>query len=431
MRADLVVSGGLILTMDERGTCLRGEIAIRGGTILAMGEALAGLEAEERLDASGCLVIPGLVNGHTHAAMTCFRGVADDLPLERWLAEHIFPLERRCVDEELVYWGSRLACLEMVRGGVTAFADMYFFEDQVAWAAQEVGLRALLGEGLLAVPSPAAPDPREALRRAEGFVDRWIGHRLVRPSVDPHAVYTCSDELLRRASEVARRWGVPLVIHLQETRAEMAEARRRWGCSPLQYLERLGVLEGEVVACHLVHLEEGDLELAARRGVRVIHCPESNAKLAAGVAPVPEMLRRGLVVGLGTDGPASNNDLDLFGEMGFAAKLHKAVRGDPTVLPARQVLEMATRQGARALGLPGGVIEVGGVADLVVVELGAPHAVPLHDPYSHLVYAAKAADVRDVIVDGRVVMRNRRVLTVDEAETLERVQRLAARVQRS
>jgi len=426
-----VVSGGLILTMDEQGTCLRGEIAIREGKIVALGEALAGVETAERLDASGCLVIPGLVDGHTHAAMACFRGVADDLPLERWLTEHIFPLERRCVDEELVYWGSRLACLEMVRGGITAFADMYFFEDQVAWAAQEVGLRALLGEGLLAGPSPAAQGPQEALQRAEAFIDRWSGHQLVHPSVDPHAVYSCSEELLRQASEMARRWGVPLVIHLQETRQEVAGARDRWGCTPLQYLERLGTLEGEVVACHFVHVEEADLELAARRDLRVIHCPESNAKLAAGVAPVPEMLEWGLVVGLGTDGPASNNDLDLFGEMNFAAKLHKVVRGDPTVLPARQVLEMATRQGAQALGLPGGVIEVGGAADLVVVELGAPHATPLHDPYSHLVYAAKAADVRDVIVNGRLVVRNHQVLTVDEAETLERVRRLAARAQRS
>jgi 5-methylthioadenosine/S-adenosylhomocysteine deaminase len=352
--------------------------------------------------------------------MTLFRGLADDLPLQNWLEEHIFPAEGKWVNGEFVYWGTLLACAEMVRSGTTTFCDGYFFEDRAARAALQSGMRGLVAQGILDFPTPDSPSPDESIKRIKGFIQDYSASDLIKPAIFAHTAYTCSPNLLQECRSLADRYGVPLITHLSESRDEVEEVMKKYGRRPLDHLENIGLLSSPLIACHCVWLTEEEMDLLARREVRVVHNPESNMKLASGVAPVPDLLARGVTVGLGTDGCASNNNLDLFQEMDSAAKLHKVHRLDPTVMPSQTVLEMATLGGARVLGMEKeiGSLEAGKKADVIVLELNRPHLQPVYNLVSHLVYSATGADVRDVIIDGKMVMENRKLLTLDEEEIL-------------
>lgn len=435
--ADFVISGGIVLVMDEKNTILpNGAVAIDGPDIAAVGTAEnIALEFRGRrvIDARGSLVMPGLINGHTHAAMTCFRGIADDLTLMDWLNKYIFPAEAKNVNPELAYWGTRLACAEMIRSGTTTFCDMYIFEDDTARAAREAGMRCLLGEVLFDFPSPNFQTPAEGLAYTERLLQQWADDPLVQIIVEPHALYTCSPALLKDAKKLADRYGAPLGVHLLENLAEKQQLEDRFGGKTVSFLNDIGYLDDRFIAFHGVHLDEEDMTILAGQGCKVVHNPESNMKLASGVAPVPEMLKHGITVGLGTDGCASNNNLDIFQEMDTAAKLHKVHRLDPTVMNAETVLRMATCEGAKALGMGQlvGCLKTGMKADLIVLGLNKPHLTPLYHPCSHLVYAANGADVDTVFINGRLVMENRKLLTIDENEAMNRVRALALCVKQS
>ncbi|MGE5277468.1 MAG: amidohydrolase, partial [Acidobacteriota bacterium] len=392
-------------------------------------------------DARGKIVMPGLVNTHTHAAMTLLRGVADDMPLDRWLREKIFPAEAKNVSPEFVYEGTLLAALEMIRGGTTTFADMYYFEDDAARAVEKAGLRGVLGETWLDFPVPDHKDLAESLSYTEGFVRRWKGRARVVPAVAPHSSYTCSKETLLAARDFAVRHGIPILTHLAETAKEREDALAKWGKSPVAYEEEIGFFEGTgpgtgvpVVAAHCVAVDEADRAILKRRGVAVSHNPESNMKLASGIAPVAAMAKEGLLWALGTDGPAgSNNDLSMMEAMDFAGKLAKVSTGDPTVLPAADLVAAATRSGAAALGLADrlGSIEPGKRADLIALDVRNPHVEPFTDLDSTLVYSAKASDVTDVWVEGRRLLDNRRFTTLDEKAILESAARWRRKIEAS
>ncbi len=432
MGNDILLTNALLLPMadglPEKIDC--GFVAISGGRITALGamsDLSADISGRRVIDAAGKLIMPGLINAHNHAAMTLFRGLADDLPLMAWLHEHIFPAEARFVNEEMVYWCTKLAAAEMLMGGTTTVADGYFHEDAAAQAFVESGMRAVAAQGVIDFPAPGVPDPARNIEVAEEYIGKWRGQsQRLTPAVFCHSPYTCSPETVRRAKELARRRDVPFFIHLAETRDEVLQIRERENASPVQYLARLGVLDARTVAVHCVWLDKEDLDILQRTGAAAVTCPESNMKLASGIAPVKEMLDRGMVLGLGTDGCASNNDLDLFREMDMCAKLYKVHHQDPTVLPAMQVLEMATLGGARALGLDhlAGSLEPGKCADLIVIDLRSPRLTPFHNT-SLLVYAAAAADVETVIIDGELVMEDRKLLTFDAVEAMEQVAALA------
>ncbi len=420
----------------DRRLIADGAIAIDGGRIVAVA---ASAEIADRyrgrttLDATGTLVIPGLINAHTHAPMVLFRGIADDLALMDWLQKNIFPAERANVTAGFVKAGTRLAALEMIRSGTTTFADMYYYEDQVAEAAKEAGLRVVAGETLIEFPAPDNKSIPEALAYTERFLVRWKDDPLVIAAVAPHSPYLASPETLRAARALADRFGAPILTHVSESKDEQQQIRERYGKTPTEHLRDVGLLRKGVLGAHGVWLTPSDRSLLKTAGAGIAHCPQSNMKLASGTAPVRDMLAEGLALGLGTDGAASNNDLDMFEEMLSAALLAKQATGDPTAAPAAAVLEMATLGGARSLGLEDriGSLEPGKRADLVVVSLSAPRLHPVYDPISHLVYAAKGADVRDVVVQGRLIMRNRRVLTLDERAVLAEAGRLRDQVLRS
>lgn len=436
MPVDYLFRAAYVVTLDEHHRVLApGAVAVEGDTIVAVGspsEVAAGYRATRLLDYPQGLILPGLINAHTHAAMSLFRGLADDLPLEDWLNSHIFPAERH-LDREVVYWGTKLAVAEMLLSGTTCFCDMYLFADAVARAAAETGIRAVVGEVLYDFPSPNYGPPAEGLRFSEALCRSYAGHPRVRVAIMPHAIYTCSPDLLGEAGELAARLNTLLVTHVAETAKEVAYSRTAFGLTPVQHLHRLGLLGPRLLADHCVVLTDEDLELLAASGTGVAHCPESNMKLASGVAPVTAMLRRGIPVGLGTDGCASNNNLDLFQEMDTAAKLQKVHLLDPTALPALQALSLATTGGASVLGLSGrvGRLAPGFKADLIVLDLDQPHLTPIYDPFSHLVYAARGSDVTTVLVDGRLLVEDRRLLAFDLEETLARARELAQRVRQN
>jgi 5-methylthioadenosine/S-adenosylhomocysteine deaminase len=436
MTYDQLIYNALLLTLEPNSQPLfQGYVAIRGAKIAAVGQA-AGMQnlptATKLWNAGGSLVLPGLVNCHCHAAMTLFRGLADDLPLDQWLHQHIFPAEARWVDFDFVYNGARLAAAEMIRGGVTTVADAYFWETGARQAFAEAGLRAVVAQGVIDFPAPGVPEATDNLKVAQEFIDsgRNSGSQLITSTLFCHSPYTCGASTLQGAKAITRAHNLPFFIHLAETRQEVEQLRHQTGLSPVAYLDNLGLLDEKTVAVHAVWVDEADRQILADRGVRLCHCPESNLKLASGISPVADLLDRGLVVGLGTDGAASNNDLNLLGEMSLAARLHKLAGLDPTVLPARQVVEMATLGGARALGLEEvtGSLTMGKDADLIVVELKQPHLTPLYDPYSHLVYAAGPADVRQVMVQGHWLMRNRQLLTLDWGAIKERARRWGRKI---
>jgi 5-methylthioadenosine/S-adenosylhomocysteine deaminase len=428
---DLLIKNGIILTMDRDGSIVNpGYVAVKGDRIEGIGTGdVKSAGAKKVIDAKGGLVLPGLINGHTHAAMTLFRGLADDLPLMEWLNNYIFPAESR-MDADFVYVGTLLACAEMILSGTTTFCDMYLFEDEVARAAQEAGMRCLVGEVLYDFPSPNYGPIDAGLDYTESLIHKWRDHPLVSIAVEPHAVYTCSPELLTAANELALKHGVPLIIHVAETASEIEVVREKYGKRPFEHLESLGILGPHFIADHCVHLDASEMERIAGHDVKVVNNPESNMKLASGVSPVSQLLARGITVALGTDGCASNNNLDLFAEMDTAAKLHKVRTMDPTVLDALTVLRMATNHGARALGYGKsiGVLETGQKADIIIVDTWKPHLTPMYNPYSHLVYAAKGHDVSHSIINGRLIMEDRHLLTLDLQEVMSRAREKAETV---
>ena len=433
-QTDVVFYNGPVLTMTEPEPLIRsGFLAVNDGRIAGLGTydpaAPPPWQAREEVDLRGNLLMPGLINAHTHAAMTIFRGLADDRPLKEWLENYIFPVEKE-LSFDWVYWGTKLACLEMISAGTTTFCDMYLFEQAVAQAADEAGLRALVGEVLYDFPSPNYGPPDKGLAYTRELIERWRGHDRVSIAVEPHAPYTCSPELLKQCHLLAREYDVPLIIHLAETAGEVEEIRARYGTTPVAHLDGLGLLGPDLLAVHLVHVEPSELDRIAAAEVKVLHNPESNMKLASGTAPIPAMLRRGVTVGLGTDGCASNNNLDLFQEMDSAAKLIKLTHDDPTAVPARTVVEMATVRGARALRLDSvtGSLEPGKDADLIVIDFHQPHLTPVYDYFSHLVYCARGADVLSTMVRGRWLMRDRTVLTLDQEEVYAHLAPIAAGV---
>ena len=431
-KADLIVAGGLILTMDKAGRRFeKGSVIVADGRITAVGPAETAQEyqAAKTLDASNGLILPGLINSHTHAAMTLFRGLADDLPLMTWLEEHIFPAEAK-LDAELVATGTRLACAEMIRGGTTCLCDMYLWEDTVARVIDEVGLRAIVGEVLYDFPSPHYGQPASGLDFTRDLMAHYRDHARISVMAMPHALYTCSPDLLAQAFDLARDAGAGVHLHLSENAGEVAQVKKTYGSRPVGHLDGLGLLGSDLLAAHAVMLTGEEVDLLAAKGVRVAHCPESNMKLASGNAPLPELIEAGVRVGLGTDGAASNNDLSLLGEMRSCALIHKAVRLDPTVADAATVLGLATSQAGRALGLSEeiGSLEPGKRADLIVIDLDQPHLTPIYNPISHLVYTALPSDVRHSVVEGRVLMADRELLTIDLAALAAEVREAAARI---
>ena len=431
---DLVVAGGVVLTADQDWNMYDpGAVAVDRGAIVGLGpreEIEKAYRGRQQIDASGRLVMPGLINAHTHAPMTLFRGIADDLPLETWLYDYIWPAEAKWVGPDFVRLGTQLAAAEMIRSGTVLFCDMYFFEDDIAEACKEAGLRVVIGEGLVDFPNPDYKTPEEGLERNEYLLHKWGNDSLVVPSIQPHSPYAASSSLMQAGKELADRYGVPYLLHVSETQSEVQESIEKHGRTPIGRLADLGVLGPTTVAIHGVHLTDEDIELLAQYDAGVVHCPESQLKLASGFTPVPKLLEAGVTVGLGTDGAASNNDLDMFGEMGTAAKVHKMIAGDPTVVHARQALSMATLEAARVLGLEDrlGSLEVGKRGDIIVLDLDVPHMVPMYNVTSHLVYAAHSSDVRTVIIDGRVVMRDRELLTLDEEEIFVQAREMAREI---
>jgi 5-methylthioadenosine/S-adenosylhomocysteine deaminase len=420
---DIVIQNGMILTFNTDMTVIgNGYIAIQGDSIHSIGTGSPpAVIASKTIDAKGGIVMPGLINGHTHAAMTLFRGLADDLPLMEWLTGYIFPAESR-MDGDFVYTGSLLACAEMILSGTTTFCDMYLFENEVAEAAAESGMRCLIGEVLYDFPSPNYGSIEKGFAYTEHLIRKWQDHPLISIAVEAHALYTCSPDLLKTAHTIARRHGVPFILHVAETLTELADIHKRYGKKPFEHLESLGILGPDVIADHCVHLDDSEIERIVNHRVNVVTNPESNMKLASGIAPVSRLISAGVVVGLGTDGCASNNNLDMFLEMDSAAKLQKIALTDPTTLDAVTVLKMATCNGAKVLGFGDitGSIEPGKKADIIIVDTHKPHLTPMYNPYSHLVYAAGGADVRHSIINGRLVMEDRRLLTLNLAHILSR-----------
>ena len=437
-QADLIIRGGLILTMDPgRKIYDEGSVAVKGDAILAVGtqaEIDSKYAATKQIDATGKLVVPGFVNGHTHVPMTLFRGLHDDVTLDDWLRKYIFPAEAKNVNEEFVRWGTRLAAAEQIRAGVTTFADMYYFEDAVAEETKAAGMRGVLGETFIDFPAPDNKTEAEMLSYTERFLKKWQGDPLIHAAPAPHSIYTCSQKTLQDAAALARKYHAPILIHVAEMKKEWDDSLKQNGMSPVQYLEKAGVLGPEVVAAHCIFVDTADRKTLAERHVGCVHNPSSNMMLASGVSPVPEMRAAGVAVGLGTDGPAgSNNDLDIMEEMDLAAKLAKIMKVDPLALNAKAVVEMATIDGARALHMEKeiGSLEAGKKADMVVLSLDHTNEVPMYDVYAQLAYAIKANDVETVVIAGREVMRDHKLLTVNEAAAVAKAREYGKSVAKS
>ena len=420
----LVITGATIVTMDAGGRVFSpGAVAVDGRDIVGVGgveSVKAQFSGRETIDGSGQVVIPGLINTHTHAPMVLYRGLADDLALMEWLQKYIFPAEAKTVSPEFVRAGTRLAALEMIQSGTTAYADMYYYEEEIAAATKEAGIRGVLGQTIIQFPVPDAKTPSEGIARATSFLQTWKGDELIVPAIAPHAMYTLDAATLKAIRAVADRERAPVIIHLAETQDEVKISREKYNATPVQYLESIAFWGPRTIAAHGVRLSPADIRLLARRHVGVSHNPESNMKLASGAAPVVELRKAGVAVGLGTDGAASNNDLDMFEAMRQAAFLAKHATGDPRAIPATTALQMATIEGARVLGMDReiGSLEAGKRADLAIVAMSAARQTPLYDPISHLVYTSRGDDVRTLVVNGKIVMRDRRVLTLDEASVL-------------
>lgn len=424
--ADLLVSNGIVLTMDSIGTQIKnGAVAIQGEKIVAVGEVdeFLSWDISQTIDACEGIIMPGLVNTHTHLPMSLFKGLADDLPLQVWLNEHIFPAEGKYITSESVRIGTRLSCAEMLLSGTTTCCDGYFFEDEIAETVKACGMRSVLGQGVIDFPAPGMPDPKNNISSAIAFMDKWqAAVPTINPSIFCHSPNTCSTQTLKKAKAAANDRALLFQIHAAETKSEWNQVWSQHRASPIEYLDRIGVLDQNTLLVHAVWVDDDDIDIIAKRGAKVSHNPESNMKLASGIAPVPGLLKANITVGIGTDGCASNNNLDLFSEMDITAKLHKVNTLDPTVMDAQTVVQMATTGGAAAIGLDRqiGSLEPEKEADLIVIDTKNPRLTPLYNPISQVVYAAFGSDVRDVIVAGRMIVRNHKLLTIDLEDLLER-----------
>lgn len=433
-KVDYIVCAEYILLMDEQFTVINeGAVAVKDGKIEAIGRCEDIIRAYNAADISAGknrAIIPGLINTHTHAAMVYFRGLADDLPLKEWLENHIWPAEAKWLSPEFISDAVELACLEMLKAGVTTYNDMYFFGDAAGAATKRMGMRAVLGVGILDFPTAAAKTTDEYFEKAELFVKNWNKDELITPCIAPHAVYTCGPETLKRARSLADKYALPIHIHLSETQWEVNEIKTRYGRTPVRHLEALDFLDNRVMAAHCVWLDDEEIEIMAEKRVGVSHCVESNLKLASGIAPVTKMLKAGIKVTFGTDGAASNNDLSILSEISTAAKLHKAIANDPTALASRTALLMATRWAAESLGLgeTTGSLEKGKAADLVVINLDKPHLTPIYDIYSHIVYSVMASDVETVFVNGKVLVDKGKLNSLDEAGIMEKARQWGRRI---
>src|SRR4051794_26074343 len=431
---DLIVYNATVVTMDGGSRVLpRGAVAISGRDIVAVdpAEAIASrYTAKDTYDAGGQVVMPGLINTHTHAPMVLYRGLADDLALMDWLQKYIFPGEAKTVSPEFVRAGTRLAALEMIQSGTTTYTDMYYFEEEIARATRAAGLRGVLGQTIIQFPVPDAKTPQEGIARAERFIEEFAADDLITPAIAPHAMYTLDRATLQAIRAMADREHAQVIIHLAETEDEVRTARQKYKLTPTGFLESIGFWGPKTIAAHAVWVPPADISILARRHVGVSHNPESNMKLASGTAPVTAMRTAGIAVGLGTDGAASNNDLDMFEAMRQAAFLHKLVADDPRAIPAPVALEMATMGGARAMGMDKeiGSLEPGKRADLLVVSMASARQTPMYDAVSHLVYVTRGDDVKTTIVNGKVLMRDRKVLTLDAAQVLAEARALADKV---
>ncbi len=428
-----------LLTMDENlSSFADGAIAVHNDHIVALGDSMdiqAGYTADEIIDCSGKVLMPGLINAHTHIPMTLLRGLADDLRLDVWLMGYMMPVERNFVSPDFVRLGSQIACAEMLRSGVTCFADMYYFEDEIAQTVAEIGMRAVCSQSVMKFPTPDARSFDESLKKAREFIIRWKDHELIVPSIAPHAVYTCTPEILKASMELALEYDIPLHTHISETSIEVDNLRQEYGMPVVPYMKKQNLFEAKVIAAHCVHIDEGEIRTLQHYSTGVAHNPSSNMKLASGMAPVQKMLEVGLNVGIGTDGPASNNDLDMFEEVRLASFLSKTATGDPTALPAHVALLMATRMGANALHIGDitGSLEPGKRADMILLDLRTLHCMPHfsrdpHSVYAQIVYSAKAADVTDVMVNGKWLMKDRSLLTINEGDLLRAGQEYAQKI---
>ncbi len=421
-RYDLLIKNTLVAGRNEKA-----DIGISDGIIRRISPRIEG-EADYVIEAEGRIAFPSFANMHTHVPMSLLRGIGADLPLMDWLQKVIWPLESEFVSPEFVRAGTELGILEMIRSGTTLFMDMYFFEEVVGEVAKEAGIRAGLGFGILDFPTKVAETPEEYIRKARRFAEELSGEELVFPVICPHAPYTCSPDTLMKAKEIAEEFGLYLHIHVSETKGEVEKIREEYGRTPVRHLESIGFLSGNVLCAHMVWLDEEEVEIVRDRGVKVVHCPESNLKLASGVAPVPDYLRAGIHITLGTDGSASNDNLDMLEEMATMVKLHKGVKLDAKAMDARTALEVATVNGFSAVGIRAGRVEEGYEADLILVDPQGPHLQPLYDPVAQLVYSAQASDIDTVICRGRVLMEKREVKTVDEEKVLYNAKRWGDRI---
>jgi 5-methylthioadenosine/S-adenosylhomocysteine deaminase len=434
---DIVIHNGLIITVNSDFDIIEnGVVCISNGTIHrieARAHDMLLPEAKEIIDANGGIIMPGLVNTHTHLPMTLFRGLADDLTLARWLDEFIFPCEAKHLSPETVRLGTLVACAEMMLSGTTTCCDGYFFEDDVASAIYESGIRGVLGQGVIDFPAPGVPDPSDNIKNALGYVEKWQGvSPLITPSIFCHSPYTCCQATLKKAKAACDSKALLFQIHASETKSEYVRIQTEQRTTPVKYLDRIGILDENTLMVHGIWLDDDDIKIIAKLRSKISHNPQSNMKLASGIAPVPSLINAGVTVGLGTDGCASNNDLDLFREMDTAAKLHKVNLFDPTVMDAKTVLKMATIDGAKAIGLENyvGSLEPGKQADIIIIDTDKPHLVPMYNPVSHLIYTAQGSDVRDVMVAGKILVRNKNLLTLDMEDILDRVTRFSRSIKK-
>lgn len=430
--ADILIKNGLILSMDEKLSLHESaDVAIKESKIIDIGRNL-NYKAKKTIDASGSVVMPGLINAHTHAAMTLMRGLADDLPLDIWWNKIMFPIEKKFASPEFIRIGVSLAAVEMIKSGTTSFSDMYFFEDDAAEVCKKIGIRAFLGEGLLDFPTPSCASADETIKYIENLYKKWKDDPIIHLEVAPHAPYTCSPEVLLKSKSLADKLNLPLHIHIAETQAEVKQIKEKYGKSPVKHLEEIGFLDKNVMAIHCVHLDPHDIEVLAKHKVKVVHCQESNMKLASGTAPIVDILKAKVTCGLGTDGAASNNNLDMFDEIDTTAKFHKVVHMDPTVMDAKTVLKMATIDGAKVLQKENliGSLEVGKAADTIVVDFRKPHLTPMYNVYSHLVYSVGGSEVETVIINGKLIMENRKLLTIDENKVMDEANKFAEKIKK-
>jgi 5-methylthioadenosine/S-adenosylhomocysteine deaminase len=428
---DIIIEGGTLLTMvDGEDPLFNARISIKGDKIKAISfqEESCMPKAKVIIHAENTVILPGLINVHGHSPMTLFRGWADDIPLKTWLFDHIFPAEARYMNPDTVYWATLLATLEMIASGTTTIVDGYFFADDMARAIHKSGMRGIVAQGVLDFPAPGVPRPEKNIDIAHSFLERWKNYSdLIKPGIFCHSPITCSSRTLLKAHEISLKYDLPLQTHLSETREEVEEIQKREKKRPVFYLDDLGILGSDVIAAHAIYLDEEEIETMAKRDVKVAHCAESNMKLGSGFAPVTDMLEKGMTVGLGTDGCASNNNLDLFSEMDTVAKLAKVATLDPTKLDAKTILGMATSKGARVIGMEErlGTIEPGKQADIILVDTDSPNMVPMYNPYSQLVYSACGADVRDVLVNGKILYKDRQFADLDKDEIISRVKEIS------